>query len=155
MRRLTGTLVVLVAMLGACSSVPRDNDGNLTEPITMSVFDLEVGDCFDDPDDLAEISEIDAMPCDLSHDNEVFTILSHPLSGEDWPGRDPIEETAFATCVEQFDVFVGVAYADSRLAVAYFTPTEDGWDAGDDEVVCFLYDIDLQKLTRSMRGSGE
>ena len=49
---------------------------------------------------------------------------------------------------------VGKIYEESILGIWTLTPTPDSWEAGDREIVCYLYDIELRKLTGSMRGSG-
>ena len=59
-------------------------------------------------------------------------------------------------CLSEFESYVGIAYEDSRLDVSYIFPVRDGWESeGDREFICFLYDLNLEKLSGSMQGSGE
>ena len=123
-----------------------------------SVFSLEVGDCFDDsPSQAAELSEVDEIPCSESHDNEVYAVGDHPASSDaPYPGGDALDDYSTGYCLSEFDNYVGIDYQDSRLDLAYFSPTRDGWEDDDDrEVACFLYDLNLAKLTGSMKGSRE
>ena len=124
----------------------------------LSVFSMEVGDCFDDPSaQSAELSEVDEVPCPESHDNEVYAVADHP-AGDDtpFPGEDVLDSYGWGYCLSEFESYVGIAYEDSRLDVSYIFPVRDGWESeGDREFICFLYDLNLEKLSGSMQGSGE
>ena len=123
-----------------------------------SVYSLEVGDCFDDPaSQSAEVEGVDETPCSESHDNEVYAVADHPASGDaPYPGAEAIDAYSSGYCLSEFESYVGIDYQESILEVGYFFPIRDGWeDADDREVVCFLYDLNLAKLTGSMEGSGE
>ena len=75
LRTLAG-LVALTLLLAACS-------GN--------VFELAVGDCFDDGDmalgELEEIGEFPLVDCSVPHDNEVYAVVT--VDGEVFPGEEP------------------------------------------------------------------
>jgi hypothetical protein len=59
-------------------------------------------------------------------------------------------------CEERFADYVGSEYESSSLALFAITPTQNSWiQYKDREVICALYDMNEQKLTRSMRDSGE
>ena len=117
-----------------------------------SVFLLEVGDCFDDPDITAAVSDVPIVPCDQPHDNEVYAI--YDLADGDYPGQDAVETSALDGCLERFEPFVGRDYATSALDYFHLTPTVESWSAGDREVICSVYRVDLEKMTGSMQGSG-
>ena len=156
MNRRTITAVALVGMVlfSACASVPRNESGGLSEAASIPVTAFEIGDCFNDPPQF-EVEDVDGLPCDVAHDNEVFAIFDHEDTDQSWPGQDAIDEYSYFACVERFDAYVGADYVDSRLEVSFLTPLEEGWGSGDHEIVCILFDIDFAKLTKSMRGSGE
>ena len=117
-----------------------------------SVFLLEVGDCFDEPDITAAVSDVPIVPCDQPHDNEVYAI--YDLADGDYPGQDAVETSALDGCLERFEPFVGRDYATSALDYFHLTPTVESWSAGDREVICSVYRVDLEKMTGSMQGSG-
>ena len=124
----------------------------------QSVFSLEVGDCFDDPtSQTAEVSDVDGVSCSERHDNEVYAVADHPASDSaPYPGDDVLEAYSFGYCLSEFETYVGLSYELSRLDVGYLYPVRDGWQQDDDrEVACYLYDLNLAKLTGSMKGSGE
>ena len=127
-------LIAFLAILGAaCSS--------------NNVTDLEVGDCFDDPEDGATlIANVDMVDCADPHDNEVYFVYEISSLGTD--------EEYFNTCLGQFESFVGSDYATSEIFLSYLSPTADGLANGDNEVVCIAFLEPPNKLTGSVRGSG-
>lgn len=142
--RLVRHLLVSVLVLTACAQ------GN--------VFSLEPGTCFDDVDafydDESEgVSDVPTVDCAEPHDNEVFA--TYDLPDGDFPGQEAIATTAEEECIERFEDYVGIAYADSRFVSTHLIPTAQSWEGGDREVVCFLYDIDYAKIEGSAEGLAE
>jgi hypothetical protein len=134
------TLVVAVLVLSACS----------TEVLT-----LDVGTCFDDPDtfDLVDSSDVPIVECDVPHDNEVYA--NEDLQGDDFPGRDGMATRADEVCLAEFASYIGTPYADSIYEFSWFVPSEESWDQGDREVICFAYDLNFDKITGSINGIGQ
>ncbi|MTV25235.1 septum formation protein [Nitriliruptoraceae bacterium ZYF776] len=141
-RTLAGGLAAAALLLAGCGQ------GN--------VFDLSVGDCFNTPEDLAEVSDVEIVECSEPHDVEVFATveLADDEDGE-YPGTQAVFRDSEERCIEQFEAYVGRDYATSRLAVGTFVPSSDTWRAGDRDATCFLGDAGQQPLTGSMQGSGE
>lgn len=140
----------LALVLAGCSG-----DGDLS----VSVFTMRTGDCFNNPGDVTEEivpeREVPVVPCRQPHDSEVFAVLQHP-GGKDapFPGDAEIERFAERECLGRFEGYVGKAYADSTLKVATIGPVEESWDERDDrDVACYLY-AEGQRLTGSQKGSG-
>ncbi|MET0564878.1 MAG: septum formation family protein [Acidimicrobiia bacterium] len=143
MRRPLRTLVGLIALtllLAACS-------GN--------VFELAVGDCFDDGDlslgELEEVGEVPLVECSEPHDNEVYAIVA--VDGEVFPGEQAIQTRADESCLDAFDPFVGLDYESSALDFGWLVPTADSWELGDRVVACFVYRLDLEKVSGTLQGS--
>lgn len=138
------TLTMLLALsLAGCGLL--GGEGN--------VFELAVGDCFDNAEGSdAEVSDVPIVDCAEPHDNEVFH--SFEAAEGDFPGDDALVEQAEAECLPAFAEYVGAEYADSTLDIFPITPTSGSWENGDREVICALYDVDLEKLEGSMQGSG-
>jgi Septum formation len=138
-------VLVGLLVLTACG-----NQGN--------VFSLEPGTCFDDidaffDDDSEGVSDVPTVDCAEPHDNEVFA--TYDLPDGDFPGQEAIATEAEEECIERFEDYVGIAYPESRFISTYLIPTAQGWEGGDREVVCFLYDIDLAKIEGSAEGLAE
>ncbi len=147
MQRSTTILSVLVTaalFAGGCGFLGGGN-----------VFELSVGDCFDDTADISggEVSDVPIVDCSEPHDNEVFHTFE--VDDGEYPGDDVLVAEAQERCVPAFEDYVGIDYASSRLDVFPITPTEGSWDGGDREVVCALYDRELAKLDASMQDAGE
>jgi hypothetical protein len=134
--RLLGSLIVVALTVTACGSA--------------SVFDLSVGDCFDDPAAGGEISSVDAVDCAEPHDNEVYALYDY--DGDSYPGVDAMGAAADEGCEARFEDYVGIAYLDSELFYTHLTPTQESWDDGDREIVCVLYEPNT-KLEGSMEGA--
>lgn len=144
MRIRTAHLAILVLALVAtgCSFL---NNGN--------VFELAVGDCFDDSSSTeTELSDVPVVDCAEPHDNEVF--FTFEMADGDFPGDQAILDEAESRCLPAFEDYVDRDYATSELDIFPITPTAGSWGNGDREVICALYDLDLDKLTGSMQGSG-
>lgn len=122
----------------------------------QSVFELAVGTCFNDPGSAEEIQAVVAVPCEEAHDNEVFALVNHPAGDEaPFPGREALSALGDEQCQGQlFEDYVGMAYPDSRYHATQLTPTEGSWAQGDREIVCLLYDPEVQ-ITGSARGSAQ
>lgn len=118
----------------------------------VGVFELEVGVCFDDPDQFTEVETVDGVDCAEPHDNEVY--FAADLDDGAYPGDEEVAAAADDLCFASFEPFVGIDYFDSILDFAWLVPTAGSWAQGDREVICFLYHIDLEKLEGSMEGAG-
>lgn len=116
------------------------------------VFQLEVGQCFDDPDEFGVISDVEMIDCAEPHDNEVYALFDLPAGP--FPGVSIVEGEALEGCMAAFEPYVGLDYASSILDYTWLTPTPRSWENDDREIVCVLYDLDLKKLTESMKDSG-
>ena len=140
LKQLFLTALVVAAVSTACTN--------------NNVFDLEVGQCFDDPDAFDEVSSVEIVDCADPHDNEVYHVFD-VIGYDEWPGEETISVIAEESCVEAFAGYVGRDFASSSLAATSLSPSEESWDEADDrEIVCFLFDLTLGPLEGSVRNSG-
>jgi hypothetical protein len=118
-----------------------------------SVFDLAVGDCFDDDPDAGDaVATVATVDCDEPHDNEIY--FEYSMTDASFPGREATTQAAAERCIAEFEDFVGLSYQASDLDIFPITPTLESWEEEGDRVVyCALYALDLSKLTGSMRGA--
>lgn len=153
-------VIILIAAAGFLytylQQADRDATGTIVSEGNIDAFSMQLGDCFDDADDAAEVDEVfgvAGVPCDQPHDNEVYAIFDTVLT--EFPGSEVMGETATDACIERFEAFVGLDYPSSQLDVFPMYPTVESWNQRDDrEIVCALYDLSLEKLTGTMRNSG-
>lgn len=140
--------LAVVLVVGYLTSARRGDDGTLANAGTLSVGDLEVGDCFNSDDE--EVSEVDGRPCDEPHQYEVFAVEDYEADA--YPAN--IDAVFEEICVPPFGAYVGEPYATSALYATILHPSEEGWNDGDHEFICFLHEQDESAITGSMRSSG-
>jgi hypothetical protein len=158
-RKLIGAVAVVgvigFGVYGYFQQAERDEAGTIVGAGTVAADDLRVGDCFDDPSDLTdeivEVEDVAAIPCDRPHDNEVF--FAFDLTGDELPSDAAIEELVGQECLPAFDDFVGTPYEESELDLFAIWPTEASWLQGDRAVTCALYAMDGTKLDATAEGS--
>lgn len=92
------------------------------------------------------------VDCAVEHEAEVYALVSLPEGS--WPGDEAADAAADEACRSEFEAYVGTAYDDSALYFSYYPPTQDGWAAGDRQVICLVFDPE-GPLTGSVRGSGQ
>lgn len=156
--RVLSTIVTLLAasvLAAAYASVPTEAYDLLREE-RQAVDDLRVGDCFAEPEQLADgeaaaVNRVQLVDCELPHDSEVIAIVAHPADGA-YPGDD-VTETATQLCLDALDDVVPRARR-RNLDVVFFYPTPASWAQGDREIVCAAYRPDGAPLRRPLAGSG-
>ena len=147
-------LAVLVAVISVGCSAARDETGAVTEEGRVSALEVQVGDCFNDPEDFSAVVALETVPCQQPHDNEIFALPQYPAGpDEDYPGDEAMNSFAEEACLEAFEGYVGIPYDDSVFIYGTISPRADTWAGGDREIICILYDPDLQKLEGSTQGS--
>ena len=125
----------------------RPSDGSLAEGNCFVEFLAEEGDML-----LHRVSVVD---CGEAHDAEVYGLISLPAGPQQpFPGETAVAQQSASACLAGFQPFVGLEYATSQLRIAVLRPTAGTWGNGDRNVVCSLYDKDLEPLTGTVRASG-
>ncbi len=117
------------------------------------VFQLRQGDCFNAPlrdaEAGAEVEGVAVLDCALPHFAEVYA--SFGLPAQAYPGFDELATLAQERCLEAFEPFVGQPFEDSVLWFNALPPTRDSWDAGDRDVLCYVYDLVNGDMTGGAR----
>jgi hypothetical protein len=156
MKKLLGALAVIFGgyMVGTALQPERDETGAIIEEGALDAFGMRVGDCFNDVVAVGagatQVTNVPAVPCAQPHDNEVYAVFDVTLPG--FPGSEAMSQQAFDGCLERFEAFVGKDYQSSSLDVTHLYPTQESWDQNDREVICAVYDVNLNKLTGTMKG---
>jgi hypothetical protein len=155
-RQLLALLPLVVAV--ACSGddgAGRGDDGRITEAGPVSVFDLQVGDCLKpDEDAEGELTEVEAVPCEEPHTQEVFALPEYEGENPDvYPGEAAIRAFADAACLDAFERYTGADYLDSDLYFSYLHPSLDSWNEGDDRTIVCVVISPGEETTGSVRAS--
>jgi hypothetical protein len=152
----------------------RDASGRIVESGDLGALAMRIGDCFDDPErsivfdteddadniadaptadpDSNQVVAVQGVPCTSPHDGEVFAIYELPY--EDLPSETKLADDAWFGCYQRFEDYVGTPYESSTLDIWTLTPTPEGWDAGDREVRCYVFDYQGARLDVPARDSG-
>ncbi|MBD7917937.1 septum formation family protein [Cellulomonas sp. Sa3CUA2] len=163
------TLAAALTGCGALDSVlgdgaaPAQRDepgGEITASAEADVFSLQLGDCFDYAalSEATSISSVSTIPCGDPHDAEIYAETT--LTEEQFRSDLALTEAGDTTsptvaeqfCYDAFAGFVGTSYEESLLDYTLFSPSEEGWEQGDDVVQCILLHPDAD-FTGSMRDS--
>jgi len=147
-----GVIVLAFLAYKSFTDADRDDSGAIVDAGNMDVFQIRVGDCFDDTETFDEISSLPAVPCSEPHDNEAYARFD--MSIPEYPTGDGMFEMAYDACLERFLPFVGRDYESSSLDIMTLYPTIESWRQKDREVVCAVYDLDANKLVGSVKGLG-
>ena len=118
--------------------------------------ELAAGDCYNETLGSAEtpVREFTVVGCRVAHDGEVFLLDAlGGAAGAAFPGEREAERAALRICLPAFDGFVGRSYASSSLRVSMLRPVSSSWASGDRNVVCSVYDPDLNPLVGSVSGT--
>lgn len=119
-----------------------------------SVFQMEVGTCFNDEGDVGTVQEVSSVPvvdCDEPHDNEVFALVD--LADGEFPA-DVADQAQVICDGEVFTEYLGIPMLESEYSAMTIYPTSETWADGDREVVCALFRDDQAKMTGLQRGTG-
>jgi hypothetical protein len=132
---------------------PEPVETEAAGPEDTDVFAIALGDCLNEMSSNADdqVSEVPQIDCAEPHDYEVYHVEDIPESGA-YPGETSVQESADSMCLEAFDGFVGMPYAESGIDYTPLYPTEEGWGMGDREVLCLAYDLSGQ-VTGSLAGA--
>ncbi len=99
------------------------------DSLTGAVDALQVGDCIDEPESDATITEVQHQPCNRPHDGEVFAVLTHPAGADEpYPIISGFDDYARDNCVPLWETYTSRTWAtDVELDIGYLHPTLTGW----------------------------
>lgn len=149
---LASTLLVLANV--GCAQAERGETGEIETAGLVDAFTIQVGDCFNDRSTSADqVSDVPGVPCSEPHDNQVYGTFD--LTMKKFPGEDRVNELADEGCLDRFEPAIGATFEESVLMITTLTPSRGSWtQAGDREVICVAYHMELNKLTGSVLGTG-
>jgi hypothetical protein len=140
----------LVARLGIVGAVIIG--GLVLRPfIAGNAGNLQVGDCFDVPESLASVEDVQHHPCTDQHSGEVFflgKIEGHATLPED----DIFESFVAASCLPAFQAYTGYdLLTTDSLDLGWFQPSQETWDDGARTVICYATNADVTMFTGSLK----
>lgn len=151
------SVVVVLLAIGAsgCSVAESAKEGIKKAARQKSVFDLNVGDCYNPntapaaDGETAEEFAIEVVPCAEPHDGQVYGEFK--VDDGAYPGDDAIVEAADTRCPAEELKFAPDTWAvPAGVSGSYYQPTKDSWATGDRLVTC-TYTKDSGKITGSLK----
>ena len=120
------------------------------------------GDCF------AEFSAFEAEPgvqttigpvnpadCAAPHALEAYYVgTAYVGLGEEYPLLDVLDDVAITECEKRFESFVDAEWQTSELDFWWLTPSQEGWEQGDRELICLVGDYEKALTSGSLVGAG-
>jgi len=147
-----GVIAIALALLvsGCAAGLPQSDDDSTTGSVTL--FDLELGDCLNDADIplRSDMTDAPRVSCDDPHDSELFAILG--VEGSGFPGESELVAQGQSRCARVFGDFIGIPFANSTLDFRFYYPTASSWAQGDRTIYCVAFDPGLQ-VTGSLLNS--
>lgn len=160
-----GTLVKVLLGVGALTVVLLIAAAALAAMLagsaTVAAGSIERGECFadfaqfeTDSTGTGVVTSVDRVDCAEAHALEAYYVGSAYESYDIYPGVEEIDDVAITSCRQRFERFVDFDWESSDLDFWWLTPTAEGWDQGDRELVCLVGDFDKELVVGTLEGAG-
>ena len=83
--------------------------------LSGSAGDLKVGDCFDDPQGVTTVKDVQHHPCNETHTSEVVFVGDVPGESSTYPGDAGFVSWAVSNCTPAFAAYTGVDIAAQEV----------------------------------------
>lgn len=121
-----------------------------TPGTTLSILDLQVGDCVD-TDGGSNVSELTLRDCNEAHMFEVYAISV--INKDTLPAGADMDQEVTDACDPTFESYVGISYANSATYdISYLVPTDTSWRFGNRSIKCML---SARDGSSTLTGSGK
>jgi len=129
---------------------------------TVQATDLQVGDCYNEPDPASattnddgkrQVGSVEVVDCEVPHQHEVYNNYKITLST--FPDSSTMQSEIQTACYSSFEDYVGKSYDESQYEASTLTPTENSWAQGDRTITCTLVTKDNSLITGSLKGAAK
>ena len=129
---------------------------------TVQATDLQVGDCYNEPDAASattnddskrQVGSVEVVDCEVPHQHEVYNNYKITLST--FPDSSTLQSEIQTACYSSFEDYVGKSYDESQYEASTLTPTENSWAQGDRTITCTLVTKDNSLITGSLKGAAK
>lgn len=124
-------------------------------PAYQDIYSLRPGTCFNPIEDIDDEMLLAAQltSCDDPHAMEAFAVASLGPANALFPDDRALTSHSESLCDTAFERYVGLEYDRSALEYYYYPPTEEGWLAGDHDVLCVVVADPGELLTETVEDS--
>ena len=149
----------VVAFAATLAVLAASTDGATAATSAVSVWDLEIADCFDSAGDVRRRGRRARLRGRrrLRRSARVPGDRRVGLPGRPGRARYPggaLEDFALDRCVAGFDKAVGTPFMESSLDVVTMWPSAESWKGGDRTIACIAVRVDGDVLIGDVLGSG-
>jgi hypothetical protein len=138
---LAGCWIVLIVIGAVGAALHPAPAGNVRHRHSISVFALQVGDCFDNPSQAQAalgVNDVTAMPCTQAHNAQVFAQYRLKGSSVDYPGSSTVLHEVTKGCNSRVSGALNSAAITKQMTLHFLFPQLSGWMQGQRKVVCFV-----------------
>jgi hypothetical protein len=119
--------------------------------LSSNAGELKLGDCYDDPQGVMVVTDVQHHPCNEAHTAEVVFIGTLPDSAT-YPTTTAIETYVETRCLPAWTSYTGKDYqTEPVLDLGYYSPSADGWKDGDRGIICYAIREDGGPMTTSVK----
>jgi hypothetical protein len=137
----------IVAVIAVLAFLFRDR-------LSSNAGQLKLGECFDDPAGVTEVTDVQHHPCTESHTAEVVYLGDMPGDNNAYPADSAIQAWVESNCLPAWSTYTGKDIeAEEVLALGWYQPSNEGWAKGDRSVICYASRTDLAPMTSSVKAS--
>ena len=136
------------------SNIPTVTPSPTPAKRSVSVTELQVGDCFSEPDaSSTQVSDVDVVDCATPHQHEVYS--TYTITSSTFPSSSEMDDETQTACYDSFTSYVGVSVENSTYSIFTLTPTESSWSMGDRTIKCILAASDDSSNPGEITGSAK
>ena len=128
---------------------------------TVQATDLQVGDCYNEPDPASattnddgkrQVGSVEVVDCEVPHQHEVYS--TYTITSSTFPSDDDMKTEVYNACYDSFTSYVGVDVDSSSYGTLTYTPTSISWNFGNHQITCAVSpNKDDNDTTSTMTGS--
>ena len=129
---------------------------------TVQATDLQVGDCYNEPDPASattnddgkrQVGSVEVVDCEVPHQHEVYN--NYKITLPTLPDSDTMQSEIQTACYSSFEDYVGKSYEKSRYEATALIPNSDSWAQGNRTITCTLVTKDGSLITGSLKGAAK
>ena len=135
------------------SNIPTVTPSPTPAKRSVSVTELQVGDCYAEPDaSSTQDSDVDVVDCATPHQHEVYS--TYTITSSTFPTGDDMDTEVDNACYDSFTSYIGVDVNSSSYGTLIYKPTSISWNFGNHQITCAVSpNRDENDTTSTLTGS--
>jgi Domain of unknown function (DUF4190)/Septum formation len=144
-------LTSAIAYNAASQAHRSASSGQITQPGSMNIFSLRVGDCFNNPGS-GGVTTVTAIPCDQAHNAQVFAEFN-AANSTSYPGSSALRQEATNGCNSRVAGSVNKAKVTDSMSIRFLYPLAGSWAIGHRGISCLLVNSTADLRSSLLTGS--